>query len=55
LQTAGCALFCCYPVAVLRGSWVGHGPPDFWLAPCLAPQFGAGFHVQVRLIDIYSK
>jgi len=23
--------------AVLTGAWVGHGPPDFWLAPCLAP------------------
>jgi len=29
--------------------------PDFWLAPCLVPQFCAEFHVQVRLIDIYSK
>jgi len=40
------------PSGGLRGAWVGHGPPDFWLAPC---QFCAEFHVQVRLIDIYSK
>jgi len=24
-------------VAVLRGAWVGHCPPDFWLALCLLP------------------
>jgi len=26
-------------VAILRGGWVGHGPPDFCLALPLAPQF----------------
>ena len=34
---------------------MGHGPPDFSLALCLAPKFGGEFHVKVRLIDIYSK
>jgi len=55
LQAAGCALSWCYPVAVLRGAWVGYGLPYFWLAPCFAPQFCAEFHVKVSLIDINNK
>jgi len=26
-------------VAILRRAWVGHGPPEFCLAPCLTPTF----------------
>jgi len=26
-------------VAVLRGAWMGHGPPRFLADPCLDPQF----------------
>ena len=25
------------------GAWVGHGPPDFWLAPVWPPQFFLNF------------
>jgi len=32
--------WCLLSVAILRGAWVGHGPPDFCLAPPLAPPFG---------------
>jgi len=27
-----------FPAAILRVAWVGHAPPDFWLATGLAPQ-----------------
>ena len=32
-------VFCnaAHPVAILRGGWVGHSLPDFFLAPRLAP------------------
>ena len=36
-------------------AWVGHGPPDFWLAPCLVPPVFSQFLVQVRLVDMYSR
>jgi len=34
---------------------VGPWPPDFCLAPCLAPQIFSEVYVQVHLVDIYSR
>jgi len=30
-------------VVVLRGGWVGYGPPDFWLDPCFHSSFVLNF------------